>query len=368
MEKTKQCNCTLDIGISDHVYMYDWLRLLLMICVVVGHSAWYVYGTQYGWVDYSAIVDDNPAFKTVLAHLSTIKEWIYGFHMPAFFFLSGGVFRLKRSYVFDELTWKKTKKLIFPYLAVGLFFLLPIKIETGFYSKENAAEAVRLFLGGAETQHLWFLPALFWCIEWYCAVQKLLLRLCIKSETLLLAAVSLVGFLGNYLQSDYFLIKTASSYIIWFALGSLFEKFRLPIRNKMDNPIVIIPLCLLAFMASIIGYSTRTLYDNSAIVINILFVVSLSYLCARGVGEKIILRLVKYSFYIYLFHEPLNFIVLRYFFKYRSIGLSYTDAFVYIGIRTVGVTLVSMAMGMICECVIKMVKVHIFANAIKSRE
>lgn len=56
----------------------DMLKGIAIICVIIGHRT---------WSDYGAL----PCM---------LKSWIYSFHMPLFFFLSGFVFSIdKYSYV-----------------------------------------------------------------------------------------------------------------------------------------------------------------------------------------------------------------------------------------------------------------------------
>ena len=63
----------------------------------------------------------------ILGHLGVpyLSTWIYTFHMPLFFFLSGIVFS-GRKYRFGEYLKRKMKSLVLPYFTLGggifLFF------------------------------------------------------------------------------------------------------------------------------------------------------------------------------------------------------------------------------------------------------
>lgn len=74
-----------------------------ILLVVLGHSGF-----------------EEPIIQTKLAYL---HSWIYSFHMPLFFLISGFLFSLTNPEVEKACTgrfvWKKTKRLIVPYLVLG---------------------------------------------------------------------------------------------------------------------------------------------------------------------------------------------------------------------------------------------------------
>ena len=57
----------------------------------------------------------------IFEHLSIpyVTAWIYTFHMPLFFFLSGVVFSGEK-YTFQEYLKKRVKALVIPYFSLGL--------------------------------------------------------------------------------------------------------------------------------------------------------------------------------------------------------------------------------------------------------
>ena len=63
-------------------------------------------------------------FLVVLGHVvtmhHTIFRWIYAFHMPAFFFLSGMTFRPEKYPSCLDYIKKRGRTLIFPYFAITL--------------------------------------------------------------------------------------------------------------------------------------------------------------------------------------------------------------------------------------------------------
>lgn len=117
-----------------------------------------------------------------------VLKWLYSFHMPLFFFLSG-IFHSKSENYF-EFFKKKIKSLLVPYLffatTLFLFFLL-ISKKIGFSAGENLsvkANFIGIFIGidikgisqvswGGQ---LWFLLALFLVVNIMYFIKKLNLK------------------------------------------------------------------------------------------------------------------------------------------------------------------------------------------------
>ena len=102
---------------------------------------------------------------------SLFNKWIHVFHMPMFFIISGYFWK---SQSFSSMLKKKTKTLLIPYFAFGVFHLIIHFIRIGsidshafyLFLWENTAES-GVPIAGA----LWFLTAmffseiLFWCVQ-----------------------------------------------------------------------------------------------------------------------------------------------------------------------------------------------------------
>lgn len=112
-----------------------------------------------------------------------VTKFIYMFHMPLFFLLSGYCFKEAHLSDYRNFTWKRVKGLYFPFVKYGLLFLLlhNVFFHLNIYSDQygwgtnvshlytlketilNAVFGTLLFtsseppLGG-----YWFLPQLFW--------------------------------------------------------------------------------------------------------------------------------------------------------------------------------------------------------------
>jgi fucose 4-O-acetylase-like acetyltransferase len=115
----------------------DLAKGLLMILVIFGHT-------------FSAYKEDN------------LVRWIlYGFHMPAFLYISGFLLRREKliSLSYLELFMSYARRLILPWLAVtGLFLIIRKSPLEMIMAGEWEALITRIFL--MPYLHLWYIPAL----------------------------------------------------------------------------------------------------------------------------------------------------------------------------------------------------------------
>lgn len=112
-------------------------------------------------------------FLVVLGHVvtmhHTIFRWIYAFHMPAFFFLSGMTFHPEKYMTVRNYLQKKGRHLILPYFAITLTALAVCVIRPYYHlaiDEYGWRHILKwIFYYGQPQQiyvgQLWFLPALF---------------------------------------------------------------------------------------------------------------------------------------------------------------------------------------------------------------
>lgn len=302
---------------NKRVMVYDWLRLIATIFVVVGHSAYVVQSTTFGGVAYEFPPNMSVAYSSaVLKFFRTMSGWVYGFHMPLFFMLSGAVLALSPIKPFDVFFRSKIKRLLIPYFIYGWFFMLPVKYLANFYNKDGFLQALKGFLVGQDSGHLWFLTSLFWCMIAFVLIQRLTSKFTNSTYVLLLAA-GIVYFLYNsYIPFDVLGMKRGLQYIFWFALGYAFEKER---STKEDWNI---KKTLVAFvvltMIEIVNAKISILNGFFVIVVGAFLTYIFASLCSRYLNKwtrtKLWKIVIRNLFFIYLFHDPLEYIVLRIFF------------------------------------------------------
>ena len=98
----------------------------------------------------------------VIGHCTSI----YTFHVPMLVFVSGSIYyycrKNKEKYKsLKGLVSNKFKRLIVPFLTIGLFYSIPIKYLIGNIEKGTLLNSIRDFLIGLNTGHLWYLLMLF---------------------------------------------------------------------------------------------------------------------------------------------------------------------------------------------------------------
>lgn len=148
---------------------YNIVRVIVVILVVISHCTYYQIITNYGGIDYSLpdSFDITLIDKITRKILMFFTKFLYTFHMPLFFALSGALFKnsLTNGKIsnFKDLIIQKSKRLLIPFIIIVLVFATSIKYLSGYFNNsENILKDI--FLGQILLQgnnYLWFLPTLF---------------------------------------------------------------------------------------------------------------------------------------------------------------------------------------------------------------
>ncbi len=173
---------------KERIQWLDVLKCLTMLLVVIGH----------------AVPKDTA---------DTLGYYLYSFHMPLFFMISGMTFYLqmqKRAFTFPQLVQNKAKGLLIPYFALN-FLSIPIWIlnyRILSYKNESIAELIgAIFYGNAHfksapSNALWFCLNLFvtllafWlAYKWACGDEKNL--------TLLVLVIGSFGYAMSLREGDF---------------------------------------------------------------------------------------------------------------------------------------------------------------------
>ena len=330
----------------------DWVRLIATVYVVIGHSAYLTMSSVYGGVAWELPEQVHPLYNsTVFTWFRWLSGWVYGFHMPLFFMLSGAVLALKALPDFDTFTRSKAKRLLFPYFVWGWCFMFPVKRLGGYYDSHTVLLAMKSFLSGGESGHLWFLTALFWCQIVFCLLYKGLRRAGIKSGYLLLLCAGSIQLLGKtFIPADFDLLgmRTGLTYVFYFAAGYQFRCMRRS-HEKWDTRKTVSVLILI-FCIECLNYNLWTeILDGFFLVLaGSFFTFLLANLCSRflpGVqGSRAWQFVIRNLFYVYLVHDPLEYIILRFTMRFNLL-LNAGGCVLYLLMRTAGVFLAGLCMG-----------------------
>lgn len=336
---------------GERVTVYDWLRVIATIFVVIGHSSYVNIQTAYGGVSYELPENFSAAYNN--AFLSWCREelvaWVYGFHMPLFFMLSGAVLALKPIKSFDQLFRGKVRRLLIPYFVYGWLFMLPVKRLGHFYTNGTLKLVLRGFLSGDDSGHLWFLTALFWCLIIFAGLLKMFEKLEIKSIYLILLLCGVVQLTYTYIPFDILGLKTGLSYIFYFSLGYAFECERR--CHKKWNIKKTILAYVLMLILEILHKKYEVLNPFFIIVTGSFMTYIFADLCDRAFGKftrtKIWDFIIRNIFYVYLLHDPLEYIVLRLFIARKWLTSAF-GCYAYTFSRTVLIFIGTLFMG---ECI-----------------
>lgn len=325
-----------------HFNDYDLLRIIAIVFVVLGHSAWIDSAGEYGALHYQLPENLASAYNGWLMTAQRyLVGWVYGFHMPLFFILSGAVYGISDRYNFDILCWKKIMRLFIPFWIYSLGFTIPLMWLGNFYDNSTVIVAYVNALGGGVSHHLWFLLALFWVFVVFWFVQ----RIALGSLCALFLLSLLVQFYHSSLPFDFFRFQIGMGYFIWFCLGYIFQKLRSRIYVTRLGSIALLYIMTFAMIIEtkyLSGSTAARILVRSAWIYSVcVFILKFVPSLAKNRPYKILLR---NCFYIYIFHAPFEHVILRFAFEFNWLT-SDIGCYVYALLRTVGVIIVSILMG-----------------------
>lgn len=160
----------------------DYIKGFAILLVILGHIYYY----------------DNP-----------IKIFIYSFHMPLFFIISGFLSNNK-SLDIKTTICNKFKSLIIPYIMFGCgIIFLKLIINNGITGEIKSY--ILYFLTGTGMDALWFLPALFIIDIIYCLLKNSKLNTLLKIPTIIV--LFLVGLYGKNIHTNIVLVTLYRSLI-----------------------------------------------------------------------------------------------------------------------------------------------------------
>lgn len=327
---------------SENIEEYDVLRVIVTILVLIGHTTSCQINTPYGGADYSALILNEGSIFFRVSRI--ITSFIYTFHMPLFFALSGALFAItlnKREVNLKILIKQKANRLLVPFFVVTVFYSVPIKYFANYFANGESIFH-NVFYGQILLQgntYLWFLPSLFFVF----IVSYLLIKN-IRNNAIIFV-IFLLFFSLSFL-SEYQLLTYVFQYGIWFYLGYIFEHYRESINGKLVKKKIIIVIS--AVLTAILFVAYRFLLKeptHSQLIIDVIlfcipfFASTFIYLCCLHLkkihicNSKVFKMMLDNSLGIYLYSDPWNYILLfvaSVFFKYSLFNNNYIYVLFYI--------------------------------------
>lgn len=301
----------------------DYLKIIGILLVVIGHCTSIYTG---GWVFTSPV--DSPIY-------GLIASYVYTFHVPMLVFVSGSIYyycRINKDKYssLKSLIINKLKRLIVPFLFIGILYSISIKYIIGMI-KGNIINNIKSFILGLNTGHLWYLLMLFDIFIIFYLYEKFILN---KKYSIIL---NLILFSILYISSGFFTnifqINRAIQYSIFFYLGYEFfrskDKLILKLEKLKRKSILIMTPVLIAISLVLILVSKMKLssimlskFFSLINVVIAMICITICYLIVYLINnrmkniiikeriDKLFKVIGKYSFNIYLLHEPIIFIIL----------------------------------------------------------
>lgn len=250
--------------------------------------------------------------------------------VPAFFIISGFLFFHKyRSQNFGRLEYKKTikrriKTLVIPYLVVScigflFFFILQIpNVTKGFFNNDlivnySFLEILDTLFINPLPYQLWFVRNLFLV----CLITPLIYKI-VRYNSIYIIVVS-CAWLFFSKSVPFFLLETLFSFSLGAFLGLKRNAYlyqTLSNRSRILNLFLLCCWLLLSACSLCLShyYILSTLFLNLSILTGILFLWRIyDYIDIQNYWWN---KMIGFSFFIYLFHEPMLTILIKISFFY----------------------------------------------------
>lgn len=287
---------------NDKSTVYAVLRMFLPILVLLGHAA--VMYTPDGAV--------SPVAGS--AFLSSLAYYIYSFHMPLFFSLSGALwgYQVQRGKYQEAGRFLRTKaqRLLIPYFFFGVFVVAPVIVGFGFTQRSFGSYLLHGILLSEDSRHLWYVFALFWVFVFSIGFRPLLGK--IHPALCLIVSLAIL-YSSQYLPRSVFQIQAALYYQFFFLIGyyldRCFDRFYAWIQKCRVLPFLAIPALIARFF---LPYSTFTLLIYNLLGIFMAFGIVTGCACAPLRKLRFFRMLERDSFGLYLFHPMLIYILFYY--------------------------------------------------------
>ena len=272
----------------------DILRGLGAVLVVLGHS-----------------FITHPINIVNIGWCRFLHDFIYSFHMPLFFFVSGFVYSCKK---YNEYIFKKIRRLLIPYLFFGTVSLFLHVFGGGLVGETVTFQqgVIKLFLYGGD---YWFLYTLFLMFAIYPCLSKV-------KRSYVASGACLLIFLQCFIQfPPIFTFSNIVYYFPYFILGDCIKSAikEKPLKINRGMLLVLAMLALLVYIGAVIF---------SRIVVNVILkylqafsMIGLCLIFARllvsftrknkraNFLNRFLLASSKYSMQIYLFNGYLLTII-----------------------------------------------------------
>lgn len=277
---------------SKRIEWIDYLKAFACVLVVLGHL---IQSLQ------KAGIDSNQTIT------SFINWFIYLFHMPVFFCISGYLYEKKKK----EFTWdnykkfeaKKIANLAIPYFV---FYLLFVGINMVFADSVNNPRGVQdiLDIFNNPMPPYWFLYTLLSVFIMMPLIEKIFNN----KKYLILLVLLLLKVISIFIKTNIYFLDSFFFNAIYFYIGNFINIKINNIETKKIKQIMYNVLLMIGYLViTIIIYANiDRINENILELIKIVLAISGTYICIsifRNIKKcKILDTMKQYTFQIYLLH------------------------------------------------------------------
>ena len=311
------------VNLTNRVDWIDSVKVIATLLVIIGHCTYYNIQSVYGGI---SLLDYSCKASVCSKLINYLIGFIYTFHMPLFMGISGMCLSLsmrKRKQSFSGLVRSKWKRLVVPFLGVSVFYSIPLKWLSGYWADSpnilhDMFFGQLLLLGNT---HLWYVLSLFWVFIAFYFIESLGL-LHHKPVWILLL---LVSWLGRYMEaSDMGFLGFAASmeHLFYFSVGF----YTLDRINKE------LPRSLFYYLLSLSGLfllylaftKCHPLFPQIFAIAKYPVITALALIGGGNIvglsrrlsfqmrNSKFIALLKENTYELYLYSDPLNYIILAF--------------------------------------------------------
>ncbi len=269
------------------------LQTFAVLCVIIGHAlSPFVYKYLEFYVTNSSSI------------FSSIRDFIYSFHMPLFFFISGYLYAVKNKLNWPDYNIKRFKRLIIPFCIAGYLIYAAILayVEQAEFNLYTHTQNYFLL---KNTGHLWFLPVMFCSSLMY----TFFMSTPLKKYPFILLVIILICHRYNVLLPHIYLQK-AVKYMLYIHLGYIFAIKNIRYSHKVPFYLFIGWILYVLF----IDFQLQLRFLYTPCYLSILFYFLADFIIKNfpRLGCCSLIELISVNmFTIYIISEPITLFILK---------------------------------------------------------
>lgn len=263
---------------------------------------------------------------------SLIVDWMYQFHVPLFFFVSGYLFNVSvnekplQPYIYLS---RKAVRLLLPYFALSTLLFVPKVLLSQYMVRPiqaswNEYALMLIYPYRNVNGSYWFLPTLFlifvFAVIVHFFLQRLKHRTSLTVTTLLLTLLALANISLPFSHDTLFNVVGVIHYAFYFALGYFVFSFGL--MRFLDKGETAFLVFLFTFVVSIIG-----LHVNKSPLMDLFF-------ATDGILMSVALARLyaKYEFHFFNHLSPASYTIYLYHGIFQALSLQILMRFTHFDI------------------------------------